>query len=321
MADQDTSHDKLFKTVFKTFLGDLLELVHPELAATLDLDHLKYLSEGLFADFRKEGHATPDLVAEAATRDGEPQIVLVHVEVEGEFGQAIDQRVFRYSMHLTLMEKKPVISIVVFLAGGASGVEVREIVTCVGPIEVWRFRYLGLGLSQSLAEEFVDRPQPLAAALAALMRSRVWDKVERKVRCLRAISQADNLDMRARFLLARVVDTYVHLTGDEEKRFVAELNRQDNEEVRMMAVTWEETLVEREARGRAEGEARGRAEGEARGRTRAAQDADLRAAERRFGAVPRAFVDRIRATQDPERLYQILDQILEAKSIDDIELG
>ena len=211
-------------------------------------------------------------------------------------------------MHLTLRENKPVISIVVFLKGGTGGVEIREVSMRVGPFEVWRFRYLALGLSRSLAEDFVDRPQPLAAALAALMRSKVWDNVERKVRCLQAISQANDLDVRQRFLLARIVNTYVQLTADEEERFAVELKREGNEEVRKMVVTWEEALAE------------SRAEGEAIGRAKAAQDADLRAAERRFGSLPTAFEDRIRATQDPERLYQILDQILEAESIEGIDL-
>ena len=39
MAEKQVSHDKLFKTVFRYFLKDLVELVHPELAALLDLRH------------------------------------------------------------------------------------------------------------------------------------------------------------------------------------------------------------------------------------------------------------------------------------------
>ena len=59
MAEKETSHDKLFKTVFKTFLGDLLELVRPELAAALDLTDLQYLSEDLFVDFQKRATVRP----------------------------------------------------------------------------------------------------------------------------------------------------------------------------------------------------------------------------------------------------------------------
>lgn len=98
-------------------------------------------------------------------------------------------------------------SIVVFLRGGPPGVEVRQVVDRVGPFEINRFRYLALGLSQSLAEEYVDRPQPLAAALAALMRSEVWGRVERKIECLQAIRRPENLDRSQRFLLARIVNT------------------------------------------------------------------------------------------------------------------
>ena len=166
-------------------------------------------------------------------------------------------------------------------------------------------RYFAFGLSGSLAEDFVHRPQPLAAALAALMRSRIWDNPERKMQCFEGIRRAEWLDIRQRFLLARVVDTYVQLDEREEERFVAQLARAENKEVRHMVVTWEEALAE------------SRAEGE----LQAAQGADLRAAERRFGPVPQAFEEKIRATQDLDRLYRILDQILEAESIDEIDLG
>ncbi len=305
MTEERISHDKLFKTLFKAFLSDLIEIVDPELATTLDLSQPKFLSEDLFADFRKEGHGVPDLVAEATTRDGEPRIVLIHVEVEGEFGQAIDRRMLRYSMHLTLTRNKAVLSIAVFLKGGSGGVKIREVLTTVGSFEVWRFRYLAFGLSQSLAENYIDPRRPLATALAALMGSRIWDRVELKMRCLRAIGQSEKLDRRQRFLLARVVNAYIQLTQEQEQRFIADLNREGNKEVRMMAITWDETLAERETRGRIS----------------AAQEADLRVAQRRFGALPPAFQDRIRATQDVDRLYEILDQLLEAKSIDEIDLG
>ena len=83
-----------------------------------------------------------------------------------------------------------------------------------------------------------------------------------------------------------------------------------------MVVTWEEALAE----SRAEGKSQGRAEGRSLGQVEAAQEADLRAAERRFGALPQAFKDKISQTEDLDRRYQILDQILEAKSISEIDL-
>ncbi len=102
--------------------------------------------------------------------------------------------------------------------------------------------YLAFGLSGSLAEDYVGRPQPLAAALAALMRSKVWDKVEQKLRCLRPITRS-GLNDAERFLLGNVVLTYLKLRPEDEARFQKEMQRSSNKEIQDMVITWEDALA------------------------------------------------------------------------------
>jgi hypothetical protein len=90
--------------------------------------------------------------------------------------------------------------------------------------------------------------------------------------------------------------------------FVDQTSPRIDQEAPGMIVTWEEALAEREARG------------ETRGQLEAAREADLRAARRRFGSFPAEFGDRLEAIDDLDRLSEILDQILEAESLDDIDL-
>ncbi len=319
--DGGTSHDRLFKTLFEEFLGDLLELVHPELAATLDLGGFQPADKELFTDFRKQGHVEADVVRQARSREDEPQLVLVHVETEGKFllGE-FDDRIFRYNLHLTLNSDFPVVSVAVFLTGGAAGLEIREVSKRVGPFRPLCFQYLAFGLSGSLAEEYVDRPQPLAAALAALMSSRVWDEAEKKMHCLEGIRRAEGLDVRQQFLLARVVDTYVELTEREQQRFVAELARAENKEVREMVVTWEEALAESRAEGESHGRVEGRAEGRAEGEARAKQEDLLLVARHRLTSMPADFEDKIRGISDLERLNDLLERLIKTESIDDLDL-
>jgi hypothetical protein len=299
----EISHDKLFKTAFRVFFRDLIELVDPELAATLDLEHPTFLAPELFSDFRKAGHVEPDLVAEIPCRDAAKRLVTLHLEAEHTFRQEIDQRVWLYNIHLRIDRKKPVVSIVVFLTGGTAGVEMREVIESVGSLEIHRFRYLAFALSGCLAEDYVRRPQPLAAALAALMRSNVWDRVEHKLECLRAIHRPPDLDSSQRYVLARVVDTYIRLDLGEAEALAARLAEDRNKEIREMVVTWEEAI----------------ADSEARGQLKAAQEASVRAARHRFSSLPPELEARIRAIEDIDRLYGILDQILEAGSPDEIE--
>ena len=169
-------------------------------------------------------------------------------------------------------------------------------------VEVCRFRYVAFCLGQSRAKEFVDRPQPLAPGLAALMRSR-WDPVEKRLRCLKAIGHAD-VDEARRFLLAKVVDLYVELDEAQAARFSAEVAKEGNEEVREMVITWEETI----AANRAEGIAA------------ATRNYILRILKQRFDSVPAFVRQKLEAIQSLERLEGILDQAVVVSSVDDLVL-
>ncbi len=315
----EVSKDKLFKTAFRFFFANLVELLDPELAATLDLDDPEFLPPEVFADFKKHGHAEPDVVARVSSREGEPRLVLLHVEVEAEFRETIDRRVKRYSMHLELEFDLPVVSAVVFLTGGQAGVELREVRTVIGGREYGRFCYLAFGLSQSLAEEYMDRPQPLAAALAALMRSETWDKLEKKLCCLETIHRR-GLPLAQEYVLAKIVETTIDLDPEEQERY-QELERQHGKEVHEMAVTWEEALAERESLGVAKGIAKGKAEGKAEGKLEGARQAIALLAKHVFVSLPSGFAEKLRAINDLSRLYEILEQVSEVRSVEELDLS
>ena len=287
-------------SAFSHRFQDLIELVDPDLAATLDLRAPKFLGTEAFTDFPEGARAAADLVAETPTRLGEPRLVLVHTEIEGEFRKTIDRRTCRYSMHLRLKYDLPVVSVVVFLTGGPPGVTRRTVVETVGSLGVDRFTYLAFGLSGSLAEAWVGRPQPLAAALAALMRSEVWDNVERKVRCLKAVRRAE-LDEARSFELANIVDTYIPLDPAEETRFEALIEQDTSKEVQEMVITWEDALADREARGIQTGEAL----------------VLKRLLARRCGELP-AWVDERLEQASREELEGWADRVLDARRLEDV---
>ena len=175
-----------------------------------------------------------------------------------------------------------------------------------------RFYYAALYLGRNLAEDWVGRPQSLAAALAAMMPCRSWDKVEQKLRCLGRISRSD-LDLRHQYVLGKVVDKYLELDDNEEERFTAELEREANREIREMAVTWEEALDESRAQGRAEG----RAEGQ----TEAIQDAILLLADRFWSEVSAEFAKKVRSIHAIDVLHAILERIPRVRSAAELDLG
>jgi hypothetical protein len=247
-----------------------------------------------------------DLVARLKSRDGAERIVLVQVEVEGEFRAEMDERAFLYYLYLRMKYRVPVLLIAVFLRGGRKPLAMREFVDKAEGVEVCRFRYVAFCLGQGRATEFVERPQALAPGLAALMRSS-WDPVEKRLRCLRAIGHAD-IDEARRFLLAKVVEIYVELDEAQAERFAAEVAKQGNEEVREMVITWEETIAANRAEGKAEGKAEGLVE------------AILRVLDRRLESVPAVVGQKLSSIRSLERLERILDQAAVVGSVDELVL-
>ena len=189
--------------MFRHFFADLVELAEPDFAARVDLTNVEFLDQETFSDFPEGTRQAADLVAELTSRDGEGRMVLVQTEVEGEFRSAMDERGFYYFLYLRAKYRLPVLLIVVFLQGGQKALAMREHLDFAEGVEVCR-----------------ERPQPLAAGLAALMKSE-WDPVRKKLRCLQAIGHAQIDDAR-RFLLAKIVDLYVELDEAQTKRFAAQ---------------------------------------------------------------------------------------------------
>ncbi len=177
----------------------------------------------------------------------------------------------------------------------------------VGKYKFIVFRYLAFGLSRCLAEEWVHRPQRLAPALAALMRSEIWDRVEQKIECLRAVERADVNDSQ-RFMLATIVNRYVELKPEDKERYEMGIMREDNKEVQQMLLTWEEALAQE------------RAQGEAKGLLKATREAIVLVAERRHGAVPDALVEALEKIDDLSRLHELLDQALTVRSLEELDL-
>jgi hypothetical protein len=306
-AEKRKQHDLVFKTVLHDFFGDLVELVEPDFAARVDLTNVEFLETETFSDFPEGTRQDADLVARLTSRDGEGRIVLVQTEIEAEFRSAMDERGFYYYLYLRGKYRLPVLLIVVFLQGGKVGLAMRQFVDRAEGVEVCRFRYVAFFPGQNRAEDYVDLPQPLAPALAALMKSD-WDRVQKRVRCMAAIRRADIEDDR-RFLLAKLVEIYVELNDAETERYHAELNEQDNEEVREMVITWEETLAASEAKGKTEGEARGLV---------AMRNSILRVLSRRFGSAPADLRQKLDAIHSVERLEEIHDQALTVSSVDEL---
>jgi hypothetical protein len=313
-----SNHDQLFKELLHSFLPELLLLVAPRQAQHLKLEHGKFLEQETFTDFPKGDHRRVDVLYRTHTLEGRPGIVLVHVEVESTFRRSFDERMALYGMALYLRHRLPIFPIALFLRGGSPQggrrPEIQTRIAEVGVPDFWvhRFRYLAFHLAAARAEDYLAKGDPLAAALAALMRFPQGMTVEHKVNCLKGIAANRNLNAAKSFQLANLVDKYLPLEDNDRSRFQGLISREENKEVEDMDMAWARRLY---SDGRSEGEEIGLQRG-----LESVRRILLGLLQLRFGELPPKMVRRIEECEDFDRLQRWSEAALTANDLVSLDL-
>lgn len=291
-------HDRLFKTILRAFFADLLRLAAPRVAARALLSKVAFLDKELLAG---TGRREADLLAKVPLRGG--GFVLVHVEVEARARRRMPRRLRAYASRIQASYDGQVLSIVLYIRGGEPGICWQELDGEVKAPEVTSFRFITFGLAGCRAEDYLDRREPLAWALAAVMDPGPLSLVELRLACLHQIGKA-RLPVEQRGLLADFVDAYLPLTPEEEEEYKI-AGGGKRKETRAMFMTWSERL---------------RAEGFKEGRQVTLRKTLLRQLRRRFGPLPESVKQQVEEITSLPRLNGLLDRVLTASSLKELGL-
>ncbi len=266
-------------------------------------------------------------MAALETHEGDPELILVHIEVQVRPKKELAQRMFEYYVLLRRRYQAPVFPVVVYLRGG-QGLSEEEYQETLFGREQLRFRYMSIGLAKLEPEEYLEK-SPLAAALAALMnRARAPNRLELRAAMLRQIAKSA-LDDAQKFLLVNIVETYFELDEEETERYRKFLSARGYREVEEMEVTWADKMMEK---GRVEGREQGREEGRVQGREEGREqglkvglvegkrETLLRQLTAKFGPVSEKTRSRVQALESVAELDAYLERVLTAESIDDMGL-
>ena len=289
-------HDQLFKTLLETFLREFLELFFPEVAARLDFTSQRPLDKEFFTDLPEGRRREADVVAELRTRDGEPELVLVHVEVQARSERDVGRRMYEYYSMLRLRYDVPVFPVVLFLRGGPpkEAAEYRE--ELFGH-EIVRFQYASIGLARLVAREYVET-SPLGAALSALMRRGRSGAALLRANMLKRVIESE-LDEARQFLLVTVIETYFPLRGDELEQFRQVVARKEYQKVQDTELTWADKLM-------------------LKGLIQGKRETLKRLLAVKFGPLPSDVDARIDAVESGQELDQYLDRVLTAESLENV---
>jgi predicted transposase/invertase (TIGR01784 family) len=297
-------HDQLFKAVLESLLQGFLELFFPEVAARLDFETLRFVDKEVFANVPEGEKREADVVARLETRDGEPEIVLVHVEVQARPETDFARRMFEYYAVLRIHYGLPVLPIVLYLRRGPDST-VEEYVEELFGQEQLRFRYRSVALARLSAEEYLEA-SPLGAALAALMRrGEDRDRLELHWQMLSRVLESE-LDEALKYLLVNVIETYDELSPEETEGFRRLISGKEYGKVQDVELTYFDKL---ELKGRLAGVIEGK------------RETLLRLLTAKFGPLPEDTVARIAAINSAAELDTYLDRFVTANAIQEMGLG
>jgi hypothetical protein len=202
------SFHAFFRELFQTFLGDFIRIAEPDFTGHLLPERARFPVLDL-TGWSDEERAAAGTVADIPARDGSAVTVLIHTEPEPLGPAETSRRLSRYFVGLEARYTQPVLLTTVYLRGGRPGLNLESVsVNPLLDVEMVRIFYTSFGLAESRAEHYLERPEPLAWALAALMRPVRRSRAAHRRACLRRIAGA-GLPGRETVLLTSCVEEWM----------------------------------------------------------------------------------------------------------------
>lgn len=295
-------HDPIFKSLLRTFFAGFLRLVVPGMAERMDLSSPVFLDKELTAFDPPARSRLVDLLVRVPLKGASGRTLLIHTEVENRASRGIGDRIRNYQRWIQARHDEQILSIALFLHGGRAGVCEETIKGDLAGPGLPAFRYLSFGLSRCRAAEYLEKPDPLAWALAALMDRRPWSRAELKMRCLARIAEAPLMEAERRELV-NCVETYLQLTSSEAGELPLPGNLRPRRSSNMpqsllFRMSWADKM-----------------------KLEGVREVLLGMMEERFGSVPAEMRRRVEEIQSVERLKRLCSKVWTAKTLKGLRLG
>jgi hypothetical protein len=289
------NHDQLFKELLTTFFVEFLDLFFPSVLEYLDTNSIQFIDKEVFTNLVGGEKKIMDLVA-LAQFQGQDYSFLIHLENQATNIPEFNRRMFRYFCSLFLKYDRPIYPIVIFAYDSPQRLERKSFVINFPDKQVLHFDYEIVQLNRLNWRDFLQKKNPVAAALMAKMKIDPKDRPTVKAQCLRLMVTL-KLDPAKMQLISGFVDTYLNLNTQEELIFQSEIstiNLEEREQIMQITTSWER-----------------------KGRIAEKLDITLRQLKRKFGTLDNNITERIKSLE-PSQLDNLTEDLLDFQSLDDL---
>ena len=287
-------HDQTFKDLLRAFFYDFLRLFLPAVATAIDPTAIRFLDAETFTDIPEGQRRTADVVARVHAITGEPELVLVHTEIQAVEEPDFAYRMWEYNALLRLREKQPVISVALLPFASVGSVALTRYSETLFGQEYAKLDYWRIPLYALTAEDYLAAEPLFGAALAALMRPRSGDRVDLRLAVLEKIA-AGGLDEARQYLLVNLVETYLELNEAEQATYQGRLQEKGKGAVETLELTWGERMEQK---------------GREQGALQAKREVLLDQLRTKFGEVPADLAARIGQADDAQITHLLRQAVL-----------
>ena len=308
MAVPRIDHDRLFKELIGTFFFDFVDLFLPGVANYLDRESISFLDKELFTDVTSGESHEVDLVVKGRFK-GQETFFLIHIEAQSYDENDFARRMLRYFMRLYDKFDIPVYPVAIFSYDTPLTLAEENHTVAFPDCTVMSFSYRAIQLNRLSWRDFLDKRNPIAAALMSKMRIAPEDRAKVKLECLRLLTTL-HLDPARMRIISGFVDIYLRLTEAENLIFQREIEsapQKTRETIMEIVTSWMEKGI---AQGIQQGMQQGMQQGEA--------TLVIRLLNRKLGELPRTVVESIRVLSQP-RLEELGDALLEFTRREELE--
>ncbi|MDB9399682.1 DUF4351 domain-containing protein [Microcystis aeruginosa CS-567/02-A1] len=292
---QMIDHDRLFKELIQTFFWEFIELFLPEVLEYVTQDSLIFLTEEIFTDVTTGDKRRVDVLAQVKWR-GEDSYFLIHLENQAYNQKEIERRMFHYFARLDAKFLMPIFPIVIFSYDEPKRPEKSQYLVNFPHRKILEFNYVAIQLNNLNWRSFLNKPNPVAAALMAKMNFPPEERIKVKLECLRMLVTLQ-LNPAKIELISGFIDTYLKLNTTEEQELNAELHQAnliEEEKIMEIVTSWMERGIE---------------QGE--------QKIIKRQLKRRFNHITPAIESRINELSS-EQIESLADAIFDLQSLEDL---
>ena len=290
------AHDQLFKELLHAFLPDFMRLFYPDVAARLNWAQATFPNVEVFTDVPEGSVRRADTIAIVPTFDGEPELVLIHVETQSVRRSEVRFRMFEYYVLLRLRYKLRVFPIVLYIVPGTGGITYETYVESLFEKDILTFEYAAVGLPELKAEDYIESDNPLAPALSALMQPLALGRAAQKLVSLQQVLSS-GVDEARRVLLTNLIETYLTLSTEESVEYESLVSQSDESEVAEMVDLFEERVM-----------------------VKGARNLLLKQMRIKFGELPEPIEIRVRSITDEAELETLGERVLTAETLEDMKL-